>query len=229
MDNSLIIIDNPAEQICLLQLNRPEKRNALSIAMMKEMIDHLNNIKESSTRTVIIQGLGPSFCSGLDLSEAKDSELKQKSFQYIQELFLTLYNMPQITIAAVDGPAMAGGIGIALCCDFIHASQNSRFGFPEVHVGIVPALVGALLKTRLNENHIRELLLIGKTIDASRAHEIGMVDQLIETGSTIAAVTEFGKTLLEADTETLKKTKQLIKSLEALSLEKRFDIAIHYR
>lgn len=227
MKNKFLQISAPAANVCLIQLNRPEKRNALSIEMLQELIVELRNLSQTNFRFLVITGLGPSFSAGLDLTEAKNPELKPILIQHIRELFLILRGIELVTIAAIEGSAMAGGGGLALCCDFIFATHSSSMGFPEVRIGLVPALVAALLKNRVLDKDLKELLLVGESIDAKRLYELGLIYRIVEQGSCVNKAIEFASKIdSQVDATALKKTKALLNSFDKDVLEENFEKAV---
>lgn len=227
MKHKYLQISSPSSNVCLIQLNRPEKRNALSIEMMQELTRELRKLSNSNFHALVITGMGISFCAGLDLSEAKNPELKLLAIQHIQELFLLLRNMQIVTVAAIEGAAMAGGGGLAVCCDFLFAANNSSMGFPEVHIGIVPALVAALLKNRVLDRDLKELLLVGEPIEAKRLYEMGLLYRVVDEGHCIQRAIEFASLLgSQVNLATLKRTKALLNSFDSLSLQQNFENAV---
>lgn len=227
MSNPLILIDRQHPNLTVLTLNRPEKRNALSIALMKEFcLAYGESEKLSDQRVVIINGAGPLFCAGLDLHEAADPTLVDQSAALLNQLFKTIYNSPLISIAAVHGSALAGGAGIASACDFIVAAKDAIFGFPEIHRGLVAAQVSTLLRRQLATRQIRELLLLGEAFDAKKALEIGLINRIADKDKLMTMALELGSQILKGSPEAVKETKQLLKNLELVSLEDDLIIAM---
>lgn len=162
--------------VVTLTLNRPEKKNALSLALMEELISTLKDLS-ASTRIVILEGNGPFFCSGLDLEEAlveggKGPILMSKVLQ-------TLALLPAVTVAKVQGGAFAGGFGIVAACDLAIVARESLFSLPELRRGLIPALVHVLLKEQALPRFLNELILTGEPITALRAHSIGLVNEVV--------------------------------------------------
>lgn len=157
-----------------LLLNREEKRNALSLALMEELLIHFKTLSES-TRIVILEGVG-FFCSGLDLDEVSQDRIK--SMRILSDVFYTLATLPAITIAKIRGGAYAGGLGLVASCDLAYATEEAQFCLPELKRGIVPALVFTLLKA-LSPKALNELIFTAEPINASSAKAIGLINQIL--------------------------------------------------
>jgi methylglutaconyl-CoA hydratase len=170
----------------IITLNRPEKRNSLHPKLIQQLNEKLEEYKNNPTiKVVILTGEGSSFCAGADLqylNELKDYSTieNQLDSQNLANLFLSIYKFPKPTIAAVNGPAIAGGCGLASVCDFIVAGENSKFGYTEVKIGFIPALVSIFLIKKIGEGKAKELLLSGELISGKRAYEIGLVNYFSE-------------------------------------------------
>ena len=165
-----------------LTLNRPEKRNALNIPMLEAFCDAMERTSNrTGQRAVVIRGAGTVFCAGLDLKEATDPDQRERSAALVRQMLESVYSCPCVTIAAVQGAALAGGGGLMAACDIALATMESRFGFPEVHRGLVAGLIMTFLRRQLHERHARELLLLGEIIDAERAAEIGLITKAVPT------------------------------------------------
>ncbi len=171
---------------CRIQLNRPEKRNALNAAMVHELTAVFNLIREDSNiKSVLLKGTEKAFCSGADLEYLQqmrhfDYEENLKDSKTLGNLFLNIYTCPKPVLAVVEGPALAGGCGLASVCDFIYATPQARFGYPEVRIGFIAALVSTFLIRQIGERRARELLLTGNILSAAEAKKIGMITEVIE-------------------------------------------------
>ena len=167
-----------------ITLNRPERRNAMTPEMQMELIAALEDAASSSCRVLVLTGAGEAFCSGLDLSalqamQDKSAAEHRADAERIARLFLALYELPIPTIAAVHGAAIAGGAGLAIICDFTLATPAAKFGFTEVRIGFVPALVSAFLALQIGDKRSRDLLLTGRLFDAEEAHRLGLVNEIV--------------------------------------------------
>src|SRR5579884_1557225 len=150
--------------IALVTLNRPDKRNAISYELIGELLRVLDEVKSSEASILILTGSGKAFCSGMDLDNLRDitSRSEQENLadsQAMAEMFRALYEFPKVTIAAVNGAAIAGGCGLATLCDFTLASSDAKFGYTEVRIGFIPAIVSAFLIRQIGEKQARDLLL----------------------------------------------------------------------
>lgn len=205
-----------AGNIRTITLHRPERRNALTQEMIRELTKALVHIAEGRTvRVLILTGAGDGFCSGLDLSELQkiasqsDDEQRTDSW-FLANLFRLLYDCPVPTIAAVQGSAVAGGMGLATVCDFTLATPDARFGYPEVKIGFIPAIVSAFLKRQVGDKQVRDLLLTGRLLDAQEAHRLGLVTRVVENEPVMDAAMALAGTLLKNSPASLAATKRLL-------------------
>lgn len=232
MSSSLILVDRELPSITVLTLNRPEKRNALNIELMEEFCRvYAESEQLTDQRVMIIRAAGPHFCAGLDLSEAADPNVVEKSGLLLSKLFRTIYDSPLVSIASVQGSAIAGGAGIVTACDLAIADFDSHFGYPEVHRGLVAAQVSTLLRRQILMRHVRELLLLGALVDAKRALEIGLVNRIVGTDELPTKTLEMAADLLKGAPKAIIETKRLLTTLELISLEDDLSIAMeaHHR
>jgi methylglutaconyl-CoA hydratase len=196
-------------------LNRPERRNAMTPQMQMELLAAFEEIAASDCRVLVLAGAGSAFCAGLDLS-ALESMKDETAFNHradaerIARLFLALHELPMPTIAAVHGPAIAGGCGLALICDFTLATHSARFGFTEVRIGFVPALVSAFLALQIGDKKSRDLLLTGRIFDAVEAHHLGLVNEIVPENELVTHVQALADTLMANSPQSLAATKQLM-------------------
>ncbi len=232
MTSSLILVDRQLVSITQITLNRPEKRNALNIALMEEFCRVYAETEQlTDQRVVIIRAAGPHFCAGLDLNEAADPNSVEKSAALLAKMYRTIYDSPLISIAAVQGSAMAGGAGIVSACDLAIAEKEAHFGYPEVHRGLVAAQVSTLLKRQIPMRFVRELLLLGELIDAKRAAEIGLINRTVAPEELTAKSLEIAAQILKGSPKASIETKRLLTNLEIISLEDDLKIAMeaHHR
>lgn len=166
--------------VTTLTLNRPDKRNALCAALLEELWAALAIAEaDPSRRVLVLRGAGPVFCAGLDLAEAFDAARAHHSAENVARALSALATTRLVTIAAVHGAALAGGAGLVSACDFAIATADAKFGFPEVHRGLLPAMIMTFLRRQLRERDIRELLLLGEVFDAEKAHAIGLLNRVV--------------------------------------------------
>ncbi|MFM1921718.1 MAG: hypothetical protein RLZZ303_3352, partial [Candidatus Hydrogenedentota bacterium] len=175
--SELVLLRREARGVVRLSMNRPEKRNAMSIPMLEQLCAALDSVAaDPSARVIVFGGEGPTFCSGLDLAEAQDPARAHQSAELIARALRGLYTAPQVTIARVQGGAIAGGCGLMTACDIAIVETDAKFGYPEVRRGLVAGLVMTLLAQQLPERQTRELLLTGEIIGGERAEAIGLVN-----------------------------------------------------
>lgn len=210
--------------IALIKLNNPKKRNALSIELIKQLKVKLVEAKEDdSVKVLIITGEGKSFCAGADLKYLNDlrnnSAIEnQIDTNSLAELFLLIYNLPKPTIAAVNGTAIAGGCGLASVCDFIVADRTySKFGYSEVKIGFIPAIVSIFLINRIGEGRAKQLLISGEIIDAKEAKEIGFVNYLSDDALKFSI--ELAERLCKNSSLSMNETKQMINKISSMNVE----------
>jgi methylglutaconyl-CoA hydratase len=221
----------PAGGIATITLNRPEKRNAISGEMIEELLGALGQVEASGARAAIVTGAGKAFCSGMDLDALKAISSHSPG-QHLQDsrrtahLFRRLYSFPKPLIAAVNGPAVAGGCGIATLCDFTLAVPEATFGYTEVRVGFIPAIVSVFLIRQIGEKHARELLLTGRILDATQAREIGLVTEIVPSKRLRDRARELAATLLESSPTSLVGVKRLFGRFSDVDLDRELEIAI---
>ena len=211
---SLVLIEPQGSQTTLLTLNRPERRNALTIELMTELTDAINAATADETqRVLILRGSGTAFCSGLDLDEAADPAKAHASGAMVAKTLLALNQTRLITIAAVHGGAVAGGAGLMSACDLVVAAQGTKIGYPEVKRGLVAGLVMTFLRRQLHERDVRELLLVGELIDAGRAREMGLVNRVVSVEQLDAEAEKLAASVLEGAPGALATSKRLLEQL----------------
>ena len=211
--------------VARITLNRPEKRNALN----DELIEALKNsivtaARAESTRVILISGAGKDFCSGADLSALK--KLSQASVtenqadaRSLMELFLLIRHVSMPVVAAVQGKALAGGCGLATACDIVLASASAQFGYPEVKVGFVPAIVTAILRRNVSEKRAFELITRGCEIGAGDAKEFGLVNQVFADEDFETEVTAYVRGFEKTSKSVIALTKTLLYQMDGMSFD----------
>jgi methylglutaconyl-CoA hydratase len=199
--------------------------------MQTELIGAMEETASSPCCVLILTGAGDAFCSGLDLAELKTlpdrtAAEHRSDAERLARLFLTLYELPLPTIAAVNGPAIAGGTGLATLCDFTLAVPGARFGFTEVRIGFVPALVSAFLSLQVGDKRSRDLLLTGRLFGAQEAQQLGLVNEIVEREDLLPRAIAFGKSLLCNSPQSLSATKQLLVAQNRSRLDAAIDAAM---
>jgi methylglutaconyl-CoA hydratase len=217
--------------VATITLNRAEKRNAISFALVDELLAALDEIERSSAQVVILTGAGKAFCAGLDLDELKnllgktpDENVKDSARMGL--IFRRIYDFPLPTIAAVNGAAIAGGTGFATMCDFTLAVPEAKFGYTEVRIGFVPAIVSSMLVWQVGHKIARDLLLTGRMFDAAEAHRYGLVNEVVEPERLMARARELAAQLMENSPSSMRATKRLINGFIARQLDQQIDQAV---
>jgi methylglutaconyl-CoA hydratase len=198
-----------------ITLNRPERRNAMTPEMQDELIAAMQEAATGSCSVVVFAGAGESFCAGLDLSSLQ--KMNDKSVaehtadaERVARLFRTLYELPKPTIAAVHGAAIAGGTGLATICDFTLAAHGAKFGYTEVRIGFVPALVSAYLTLQIGEKRARDLLLTARLFSAEEAYRLGLVTEIVQPDQLRAKVIHLAGVLKGNSPQSIAATKRLL-------------------
>lgn len=216
----------------IITLNRPEKRNALSRELIASLQEAFENAGQNEkVKAIILKANGDAFCAGADLAYLK--QLQKFSFQenlddsnQLKELFLTMYTLPKVIIAQVQGHALAGGCGLATVCDWVFAVPEAKFGYTEVKIGFIPALVSVFILRRIGEGSARELLLGGELISADNAFEIGLINRVVESEKLESEVLDFANKLITTNSSSsMALTKKLITELPGKTLVEALDFA----
>jgi methylglutaconyl-CoA hydratase len=224
MNSSLITAEQREDGITILTLNRPAKRNALNAALMEACSKALESLAQDRTqRVIILRGEGSVFCAGLDLEEAFLPENAERTAQLVARVLRAVYQVPQVTIAAVQGAAIAGGAGLMSACDVVVATTDARIGYPEVRRGLVAALVMTLLHRQVRERDARELLLLGELISSERAREIGLVNRIVPTEHLMAEAMSLARTALQGGPQSIAQTKRVLDELWPSSFNHEMD------
>jgi methylglutaconyl-CoA hydratase len=224
-----VLIERQAPQITVVTLNRPERRNALTLELLTELQAAVKVVSEQpDQRVMILRGAGKAFCTGLDLKEAGDHTKAHTTAEMVANTLLAISQTHLITIAAVHGAAVAGGAGIMSACDFVVAAERTKIGYPEVRRGLVAGLVMTFLRRQIGERNMRELLLSSELIDAERAREIGLVNRVVVPGDVISEAQRFAQSVLQGAPGALAQTKRLIEELWWRSVKEDVDLALKY-
>lgn len=220
--NPKVALSSIDGSVARITLNRPEKRNALNDQMLHELKQTLLATSENEAiRSVVIQGAGSDFCSGADLSalekisKATAAE-NAADAQALLELFVLIRRLPVPVIAAVHGRALAGGCGLATSCDIVLASATAQFGYPEVKIGFVPAMVTAILRRNVSEKLAFELLTRGDEINAQQAQRIGLVNHVFSDETFENDVREYAATFATRSRSAVSLTKGLLYQLDGV-------------
>jgi len=222
---------NTQNSIATITLSRPEKRNAISYELIDELLRALDEVNQSDAQVMIITGAGKAFCSGMDLDHlakitSRTPEENLQDSATMARLFRGIYEFPKPTIAAVNGPAIAGGSGIATMCDFTIAAQEAKFGYTEVRIGFVPAIVSTFLIWQIGEKHARDLLLTGRIIDALEAHRLGLVNEVWPTPDLLPRARFVANEIMQNSPSSVRATKALLLSYVKDALDRQVGQAV---
>ena len=219
-------------RVLAITLNRPEKRNALNAVMIEELQHALEAAaNDPSCGVVLLTGAGGAFCAGMDLAyleglNDKTPEEHRADTEQIARLLRTLYDLPKPTIAAVNGAAVAGGMGLATVCDFTLAVPEAKFGYTEVRIGFVPAIVSAFLREQIGDKRARDLLLTGRIIEAREASELGLVTRVVPANELMPEARALAAELLQNSPEAMQATKRLLSDCARTRLDSEIEAAI---
>lgn len=211
--NTILVTDQ--DRIRTITLNRPERRNAMSPGMQLELLFAMQEAAGEECRVLVFRGAGHAFCSGLDLSVLQEladqsADEHRTDAERVGKLLRTLYELPMPTIAAVHGPAIAGGTGLATLCDFTLAVPAAKFGYTEARIGFVPALVACYLRLQIGDKLSRNLLLTGRLFDAEEAYRLGLVSEIVPPDQLSSRVAALARTLIANSPTSLAATKRLL-------------------
>ncbi len=225
----VVLIEKQTPQITVLTLNRPHRRNSLTIELLNELISAIKVASDQpDERILILRGAGAAFCTGLDLKDAADQSKAHATAEMVAKTLITLAETRLVTIAAIHGAAVAGGAGIMSACDFVVAAERTKIGYPEVRRGLVAGLVMTFLRRQVRERHLRELVLGGELIDAVRAREIGLVNRVVPAAEIMNEAQKFADSVLQGAPDAIAQTKRLIEDLWSSSVKKDVDLALKH-
>jgi methylglutaconyl-CoA hydratase len=217
--------------ISTITLARPEKRNAISALMIADLLAAFDEVDSSPARALILTGSGKAFCAGMDLDglraiagQSPDEHLEDS--RRMAKMFCRLYSFPKPVIAAVNGAAIAGGCGLATLADFTLAVPEAKFGYTEVKIGFIPALVSVFLRRQIGEKRARDLLLTGRIIDAAEALSMGLVTEIVPMEKLSERACELAASLLAASPTSIALTKQLLLRYDQAAIESEIELAI---
>lgn len=235
--------------LATLTFNRPEKRNAISQEMIEELSAAFDELESGRARVVILTGAGQAFCAGMDLGSLqalaaqsdthkvlkggvmkgglpRASDANVADSRRLARLFRRIYDFPKPLIAAVNGPAIAGGCGIATFCDFTLAASQAKFGYTEVRIGFMPALVSVFLVRQIGEKRARDLLLSGRIFGAEEALRLGLVTEVIPLEKLMARARELAAELMEVSPTSIIYTKRLLREMFEKDLDRQLELAL---
>src|SRR5215469_9764202 len=198
-----------------ITLNRPEKRNALTPELQEELTAALQGAEDAGARVVMLAGEGEAFCAGLDLGVLREmaglsAEQHRIEAARVAKMFRAVWECDLPTIAVVQGAAIAGGTGLATMCDFTIAAPEAKFGYTEVRIGFVPAIVSTFLLRQVGEKQARDLLLTGRIFGAEEALRLGLINEIVPVDTLMKRARELAAQIMENSSSSLRATKQLL-------------------
>lgn len=214
------------DRVCTITLNRPDKRNALNEQVVSELKQAFAHAAEDvDAKVIVLAARGSAFCAGADLAYLQ--QLQKNTFEenladsnHLKELFYQIYTHPKVVIAKIQGHAIAGGCGLATVCDFSFTVQEAQFGYTEVRIGFIPAIVKVFLLRKIGEGKAKELLLSGDLISAEEAKDFGLVNKVVGEDELDETVSDFAKKLVKKNSgQSMQFTKQMIARVQEMSLE----------
>jgi methylglutaconyl-CoA hydratase len=232
MADSVLVVER-REDAALLTLNRPQVRNALGPELMESLTAAVAEFSsDDGVRAIVITGAGAAFCAGADLTslqalQAATVDENTRDCMRLLKLYKTLATCPKPVIGAVNGPALAGGCGLATCCDILLASPRATFGYPEVRIGFVAAMVLVILSRQLGDRRAREMLLTGRALSAEEACAAGLVREVVPGESLIEAALAAASRLAGGAPSALALTKELLWRTSGLGLDQALELAAH--
>ncbi len=231
MGYSTLGFQDDGRGIVTITLSVPEKRNAISSQMVGELLGAFEQAEQGSARLVILTGSGKAFCAGMDLSELQDlaKETPEKNIEdarRLSKMLYRLYSFPKPVIAAVNGPAIAGGCMLATLADFTVAVPGAKFGYPEVKLGFMPALVVVFLRRQVADRAARALLLTGRIIDAAEASRIGLAAEIVPPEKLMERAHEIAAELMAASPTSIARTKKFMLGFDDAALRAELEQAV---
>lgn len=215
-----------ADRIGYITLNRPDKRNALNYQVVSELKNAFKKASEDDkAKVIVLRANGQAFCAGADLAYLQ--QLQKNTYEenledssHLKELFYQIYTLNKVVIAQIEGHAIAGGCGLATVCDFSFTVPEAKFGYTEVRIGFIPAIVKVFLLRKIGEMKSKQLLLTGELIDANEATNLGLINEVVDKDQIVARVNEFAGMLIEKNSgQSLAYTKQMIAKVPSMTLE----------
>lgn len=224
---AVLLVEKQNAHTTVLTLNRPERRNSLTIELMSELTNAVEEADRDETqRILILRGAGKAFCTGLDLAEVSKPEHAHESAGAVAKMLLAISQTRLITIAAVHGAAVAGGAGIMSACDFVIAAERTKFGYPEARRGLLAAAVMTFLRRQLRERDIRELLLTGELIEADRALQVGLINRVVAPNELDTEVQKLCASILQNAPGAVAHAKRMLEQLWSSSVKEDIEMAL---
>lgn len=212
--------------VATITLNSPDRRNALSLELMRQLAAQLDRAhRDDAVRVVVLTHTGRVFCSGMDLTEARGSGSSEMGVRALPGILATLWNSPKPVVARVAGPARAGGVGLIAACDLAVCVRSATFAFAEVRLGVIPAVISLTVLPRLTPRAADALFLTGSVFDGARAAEIGLVNTAVDEENLDSAVAGYVADLIKGAPIALAATKSLLRRRPAPCIDDDDDVA----
>ncbi len=205
--------------IAILTLARPERHNAFDAEVVAELRDHFIALaSDEQARVVVLTGSGASFCAGADLAWMRSSmqwshEQNVADAEALAAMFDAAWNLPKPLIGRINGPAVGGGAGLVACCDLAVTTETARFGFTEVKLGLLPAVIAQYVVPKIGVSHARALFVSGERITAERAFEIGLIHAITSTQDLDATVSSIARRMLTSAPEATAVAKRIVDAI----------------
>ena len=220
------------DRIGFITLNRPEKRNALSFELVEELKKTFAHAEQDETvKVIVLRANGEAFCAGADLSYLQrlqnfSKEENLSDSRHLKELFYQIYTLSKVVIAQVQGHALAGGCGLATVCDFVYAVPEAKFGYTEVKIGFIPAIVMIFLLRKIGEQKARHLLLSGQLVNGEDALQFGLANKIVSRETLAMEVSDFANKLIKNNSgQSMALTKKMISEVQSMKLEDALEYA----
>jgi methylglutaconyl-CoA hydratase len=224
-----VLVEKVRRGITVVSLNRPDKRNALNSGLIDALCRTITELEaDQFQRVVVLKGEGTAFCAGLDLQEAADPSSVERMARGVERLLRTIRGSTLVSVAAVHGTAAAGGAGLVSACDFAVAADDARLGYPEVHRGLVPALVMTFLIRQVGDRKAREMVLMGDMIDASQALAMGLINRVVPRAECLESAILLAERILRGAPGAVVHTKRALEELSGINLDEDFSRAHKY-
>lgn len=221
-----IVLYEVHERVAYITLNRPDKRNALNQALIEALDDAFVRAEQDArAKVVVLRARGQTFCAGADLAylqqlQSFSYEENLKDSMRLKSLFWRIYTLKKVVIAQVEGHAIAGGCGLATVCDMAFAVSEAKFGYTEVKIGFIPAIVSLFLVRKIGESHARELLLSGRLIDAQQACRLGLIHEVVAAQQIAQYVADYAQKLCRQNAaSSMELTKRMMAAIQDKTLE----------
>ena len=220
------------KRIGYITLSRPEKKNALNAEVVAELIQAFEQAEnDGSSKVIVLKAEGDVFCAGADLAyiqklQGNTFEENHEDSILLKDLFLQIYQLNKVVIAQIQGHAIAGGAGLAALCDFSFSIPDAKFGYTEVRIGFIPAIVLVFLLRKVGESKAKELLLSGNLIDSKTAMNMGLINWVVDNKELELKVNDFAQTLVQKNSgQSMEVTKKMISKVQSMELEKALEYA----